>query len=75
MIREVHVYGRAARLDQEGQWSQHRGLGRELVEEACRQARAAGRASVAVISAVGTRDYYRALGFEDDGLYQRRFLD
>lgn len=75
MIREVHVYGRAARLDQEGQWSQHRGLGRELVEEACRQARAAGRASVAVISAVGTRGYYRALGFEDDGLYQRRFLD
>ncbi len=75
MIREVHVYGRAARLDQEGQWSQHRGLGRELVEEACRQARAAGRVSVAVISAVGTRGYYRALGFEDDGLYQRRFLD
>lgn len=74
MIREVHVYGRVARLNHEGVWSQHRGLGRALVEEACRQAAQDGRSSIAVISAVGTREYYRSLGFEDDGLYQRRQL-
>lgn len=74
MIREVHVYGRAARLGQGDANAQHHGLGRQLVEEACRQAREAGYARINVISAVGTRAYYRGLGFADAGLYQRRVL-
>ncbi len=74
MIREVHVYGTAARLHEEGEGAQHRGLGRALVERACEQARAAGYAAIDVISAVGTRAYYRKLGFHDNGLYQRKDL-
>ncbi|WP_241157353.1 tRNA uridine(34) 5-carboxymethylaminomethyl modification radical SAM/GNAT enzyme Elp3 [Adlercreutzia sp. ZJ242] len=74
MIREVHVYGRVARLHAAGEGAQHAGLGRRLVEEACAQARAAGYVAVNVISSVGTRNYYRALGFSDCGLYQRRPL-
>ena len=75
MIREVHVYGRVAQLGGSSQGAaQHVGLGRALVEEACRQARAAGYARIAVISAVGTRAYYRGLGFSDAGLYQIRSL-
>ena len=74
MIREVHVYGAAARLGEQGRAAQHLGLGRRLVERACEIARGLGYARVHVISAVGTRDYYRGLGFADDGLYQTREL-
>jgi len=74
MIREVHVYGFATRIDAAGTSAQHRGLGRALIERACDTARAAGYKHVNVISAVGTRDYYRKLGFRDNGLYQQRDL-
>ena len=74
MIREVHVYGAVAHLNQTGSGVQHLGLGRRLVERACAVARAAGYARVNVISSVGTRNYYRGLGFADAGLYQQREL-
>lgn len=74
MIREVHVYGAATKLHHAGSGAQHLGLGRRLVEEACRQAGEAGYAAVNVISAVGTRGYYRRLNFTDSGLYQKRSL-
>ena len=74
MIREVHVYGMAARVGDAGQAAQHHGLGRALVERACEIAHAAGYARINVISAVGTREYYRHLGFHDHGLYQQKEL-
>lgn len=74
MIREVHVYGFAAKLFSGGEAAQHHGLGRALVERACAIARAEGYERMNVISAVGTRDYYRKLGFSDNGLYQQRRL-
>lgn len=74
MIREVHVYGKATAIDHEGKSAQHIGLGRQLVEHACELARDAGFASINVISAVGTRNYYRKLGFAENGLYQSREL-
>ena len=74
MIREVHVYGMAAQVGEAGDAAQHHGLGRALVERACELAREAGYARINVISAVGTREYYRHLGFTDHGLYQQREL-
>lgn len=74
MIREVHVYGMAERVGDQGSAVQHHGLGRQLVERACAIAREAGYGRVNVISAVGTRAYYRRLGFTDNGLYQVREL-
>lgn len=74
MIREVHVYGVAARVGQEGVAAQHRGLGRALVARACELALEAGFGRINVISAVGTREYYRSLGFLDHGLYQQKAL-
>ena len=74
MIREVHVYGFATRISAEGSSAQHHGLGRKLVERACEIAQNAGYSDVNVISSVGTRGYYRKLGFADNGLYQRREL-
>ncbi len=75
MIREVHVYGRVAGLHAQAEGgAQHTGLGRALIEEACRIAECAGYSAMNVISAVGTRGYYRALGFTDTGLYQQKPL-
>lgn len=74
MIREVHVYGVSTQLGEDGVSAQHIGLGRRLVERACEIAREEGYTKVNVISAVGTREYYRGLGFHDNGLYQQRGL-
>ncbi|HEX6386860.1 MAG TPA: tRNA uridine(34) 5-carboxymethylaminomethyl modification radical SAM/GNAT enzyme Elp3 [Anaerolineae bacterium] len=71
MIREVHVYGPALPIGEESQGeAQHVGLGTQLVEKAKEMARAAGYQRIAVISAIGTREYYsKHHGFERDGLY------
>ena len=74
MIREVHVYGRASSLHESGSYAQHRGLGKKLIERACAIAKAQGFRKINVISAIGTRQYYRTLGFEDNGLYQQKLL-
>jgi elongator complex protein 3 len=73
MIREVHVYGPALEIgaQSEGQ-AQHLGLGTRLMEEAMRIAREAGFKRLAVISAIGTREYYRKHGFELGELYMGR---
>lgn len=76
MIREVHVYGPALNLgeDSDGE-AQHMGLGSELIDCAKKMARAAGYEKIAVISAVGTREYYaKHHGFELDGLYMTAVL-
>ncbi|MEM8860390.1 MAG: tRNA uridine(34) 5-carboxymethylaminomethyl modification radical SAM/GNAT enzyme Elp3 [Chloroflexota bacterium] len=73
MIREVHVYGPALDLDKSGQGeAQHIGLGTKLVNKAIEMAKAAGYANIAVISAIGTRKYYKKHGFQNTGLYMTR---
>lgn len=75
LLRELHVYGEALALGERSRGAaQHRGLGRGLVDAALTEAHAAGFERLAVISAVGTRDYYRRLGFEERGLYQIRSI-
>lgn len=75
IIREVHVYGHAVRIGGKSPGAQqHLGLGRRLVEQARAAASAAGFERLAVISSVGTREYYRRLGFSDGPLYQHRRL-
>jgi elongator complex protein 3 len=75
MIRELHVYGAALALGaHDADRAQHRGLGRWLMNEAITRARSAGYPKLAVISAVGTREYYRKLGFGDGELYQQKSL-
>lgn len=70
MVRELHIYGPALELGatNHGQ-AQHSGLGRKLSEHAMEIARGAGFKRMAVISAIGTREYYRKLGFELEELY------
>jgi elongator complex protein 3 len=75
MIREVHVYGVTVGIGKtrEGR-AQHLGLGSTLIERAAEIASERGYPRLAVISSVGTRDYYRKRGFADGDLYQVREL-
>lgn len=75
MIREIHVYGQSLELGEAASGrAQHAGLGKQLIERACDLARERGFARLAVISAIGTREYYRKRGFADGDLYQVRTL-
>jgi elongator complex protein 3 len=75
MVRELHIYGPALELGaSEAGKAQHSGLGRRLAEHAMEIARGAGYKRMAVISAIGTREYYRKLGFELSELYMIRSI-
>jgi elongator complex protein 3 len=70
IIREVHVYGQSlpVGVDQRGA-AQHAGLGTQLIRRAEAIAAQHGYQRLAVISAVGTRQYYQSRGFERGELY------
>lgn len=71
IIREIHVYGNTMDLGSSAVGrAQHLGLGKRLIARATLMAHEAGFTSLAVISAIGTREYYRKLGFEQGKLYQ-----
>lgn len=70
MIREVHVYGQIVGLGKRSDgYIQHLGLGTKLIAISEDMAKNSGFQKIAVISAVGTREYYRKRGFHDTGLY------
>ncbi len=70
MIREVHVYGPSLPLGEESEGeAQHIGLGSRLIAQAKTMAREAGYSHLAVISAIGTREYYARHGFTLHDLY------
>ena len=71
LIREIHVYGKALDLGADsGLKAQHRGLGKTLIKTAAELAKKAGFKHLSVISAVGTRQYYKKQGFRRGRLYQ-----
>ncbi len=64
IIREVHVYGTVVQIGKrEIPKAQHLGLGKALIEKAEEIALEGGFSKLAVISAIGTREYYRKRGF------------
>jgi elongator complex protein 3 len=70
LIREVHVYGQSLPVGSEKLGAaQHAGLGTRLLQQAEAIARENGFKSLAVISSVGTRQYYLDRGFERGELY------
>mmetsp|Transcript_10783 Transcript_10783/g.15207 ORF Transcript_10783/g.15207 Transcript_10783/m.15207 type:complete len:565 (+) Transcript_10783:141-1835(+) len=76
IIRELHVYGTAVGLGlRDPVRFQHQGFGTLLMEEAERIARDEhGSKKLLVISGVGTRHYYRKMGYELDGPYMSKSL-
>jgi len=77
MVRELHVYGTAVAVHSRDKGRfQHRGYGTLLMREAERIAREEhGSRKLAVISGVGTRHYYRKLGFELEDTYMVKTLE
>ncbi len=71
IIRQVQVYGHAQPLaaDSSTPSAQHQGVGTDLIERAKVVAQETGYKHLAVIAAVGTRNYYRRFGFEVADLY------
>lgn len=73
IIREVHVYGKQVSVgkNQKGE-KQHVGWGSRLMKEAEKLAKDAGYNHVAVIAGIGTREYYKKLGYILQGTYMVR---
>ena len=76
IIREIHVYGQALKLGEKGIVSQHKGLGKWLMNEAEKIVRCSAYPKtldsgaknnkikeLSVISGVGVREYYKKLGY------------
>lgn len=75
MVRELRVLGRALRLGvRDAREKQHRGLGRELLARAEETAAAEGYKQLLITSAIGTREYYRKLGYRRVGPYMGKSL-
>lgn len=76
IVRELHVYGTAVAVSaRDASKQQHQGYGTLLMEEAERIARREHRShKLAVISGVGTRHYYRKLGYHLEGHYMVKAL-
>lgn len=76
IIRELHVYGTVVPLSSRDTTKfQHQGYGTLLMEEAERIAKEEHYSTkISVISGVGTRNYYRKLGYELDGPYMSKLL-
>ncbi|XP_034017896.1 elongator complex protein 3 [Thalassophryne amazonica] len=76
IVRELHVYGSVVPVSsRDPSKFQHQGFGMMLMEEAERIAREEhGSNNLAVISGVGTRNYYRKLGYELEGPYMAKNL-
>lgn len=76
MVRELHVYGSVVPIHaRDPKKFQHQGYGTLLMEEAERIARDEHRSKkLAVIAGVGTRHYYRKLGYYLEGPYMVKML-
>ncbi|HZC88844.1 MAG TPA: tRNA uridine(34) 5-carboxymethylaminomethyl modification radical SAM/GNAT enzyme Elp3 [Nitrososphaera sp.] len=77
IVRELHIYGQVVGIGKKeiDDSCQHRGYGRKLLEEAERITKdELGVSKIAIISAVGTRQYYKKLGYHQDGPYVSKVL-
>jgi len=76
IIREVHVYGISARIMTKGNETnvQHKGIGSLLIRKAENISRKNNFGEIVVISAIGTRMYYRKLGYKLENLYMFKNL-
>ncbi len=77
IVRELHVYGPLVPVGRRSAkaW-QHKGFGATLLGEAERIARdELGLEKILVISALGTKRYYKRFGYEPDGVYVSKSLE
>lgn len=71
IIREIHVYGQSVPVGETSKGKpQHSGIGKYLTNQAKELSKHHHFTKISVISSVGTKQYYRKLGFADGQLYQ-----
>jgi len=68
IIRELHVYGSVVPIGESG-LIQHKGVGKELLRLAEKQAKKDRKKKLVVISGIGAREYYKKLGYKQEGPY------
>lgn len=76
LIRELHVYGKVVgigKFPRDLDW-QHRGIGQRMISFAEEISIDKGYQKILVTSGLGVRDYYRKLGFHQDGPYLSKML-
>lgn len=64
IIRELHTYGQALSINEKKDLTQHKGLGKKLIEEAEKITKKHKINKISVISGVGVRGYYKKLGYK-----------
>ncbi len=76
LIRELHTYGQVVPIGKKKtEATQHKGFGKQLLEIAENIAKKEyGLSKIAVISGIGTREYYRKYGYELEDLYMTKSL-
>jgi len=76
IIRELKVFGQVVPVGKriEEAW-QHKGYGRKLLVEAENKSREYGVKKILILSALGTKEYYRKFGYKPEGPYMSKKLD
>ncbi|MBT3582447.1 GNAT family N-acetyltransferase, partial [Candidatus Woesearchaeota archaeon] len=74
MIRELHVFGLVTPIGEKGSKVQHKGLGKQLLNQAEKIAKEQQKKEIIIISGVGVREYYRKLGYKFKDNYMRKGL-
>ncbi len=76
LIRELKVVGLQVPIGKrKEQGFQHRGIGRMLLHKAEEIAKDKGKEKIHIISAVGTREYYRKFGYKLQGPYMSKRIE
>lgn len=76
IVRELRVYGRVVSIGKRNNLAwQHMGIGRSILQKMEDITRDLGIRKIVVISAVGTRNYYRRMGYSNDGPYVSKILN
>jgi len=81
LVRELHVYGQMIKVGEKKQkndksklYAQHYGFGSKLMRRAEEIAMMRGYERIAVIAGIGTRTYYKKLGYHLEGTYMLKML-
>ena len=75
IIREIHTYGEMVSIGKTKIAPQHQGLGKKLIKEAERIVKKEFKLNkIAIISAIGARNYFRRLGYKLENTYMSKKL-
>jgi elongator complex protein 3 len=75
IVRELKVFGQLVPIGKtiEEAW-QHKGYGKKLLAEAENKSKEYGAKKILILSALGTKEYYRKLGYKPEGPYMSKRL-